>query len=57
MLSRSGDVLVMERQARLCYHAVPRILPREARMVSTDTEEARERSDDQSFIEVRVNTS
>ena len=41
MLSRSGDVLVMERQARLCYHAVPRILPREARMVSTDTEEAR----------------
>ena len=52
MLSRSGDVLVMERQARLCYHAVPRILPGVA---STDkAEEARERSADQRFIEVKV---
>ncbi len=52
MLSRSGDVLVMERQARLCYHAVPRILSGKA---STDkAEEARERSADQRFIEVKV---
>lgn len=29
LILRSGDVLVMEREARLAYHAVPRILERE----------------------------
>ena len=52
-VSRSGDVLVMERQARLCYHAVPRIMSSETELANTDTEEAGERSADDKFIQVR----
>ena len=55
VVSRSGDVLVMERQARLCYHAVPRILSSETELTNTDAEEAGERSAaaDDKFIEVK----
>ena len=52
-VSRSGDVLVMERQARLCFHAVPRIMSSETELANTDTEEAGERSADDKFIQVR----
>ena len=54
-VSRSGDVLVMERQARLCYHAVPRILTRETELANSDAEEVGERFADDKFIEVRNN--
>ena len=51
-MSRSGDVLVMEREARLCYHAVPRILPREG-----DKEEIGTSSPEEKFIEVKTFTT
>lgn len=50
LLLRSGDVLVMEREARLCYHAVPRILPREANTEETGT------STSEKFIETYLSS-
>ena len=64
--SRSGDVLVMESQARLCYHAVPRILgPGESGDLSGHTDEgegkrekqARTYSQNTQFVEVMENTN
>lgn len=26
---KSGDILIMSKESRLCYHAVPRVLPRQ----------------------------
>ena len=43
---------MMEREARLCYHAVPRILPREGG--AANTKETGTSSSEEKFIEVKI---
>ncbi|XP_058818592.1 nucleic acid dioxygenase ALKBH1 [Topomyia yanbarensis] len=50
LLLRSGDVIVMTRASRLCYHAVPRVFPDSAELVQQLWAEEQEQQEGQSSL-------